>query len=203
MSAAFNVVNRLLLMRRLRVIGLPEDIVSSIQDWLTNRLAYCEVGGVTSIMRSIDKGTIQGLILGPLLFAIFVSPLWDLIEATSFADDNYIVSEGQDVAESLQKCKETTEQAILWFKKSGLCVNEQKTEICVFNKNDVGPCRVELNGLNVEVNKQIKVLGLIFDTKLTWFTQAMTAIEKANKVKQGLRLVNKYFTKEEMVKLST
>jgi hypothetical protein len=143
------------------------------------------------------------LILGPLLFAIFVSPLWDLIEATSFADDNYIISEGQDMADSLQKCKVTTEQAIMWFKKSGLCVNEQKTEVCVFNKNDVGRHRIELNGVNLEVGKQIKVLGLIFDTKLTWFAQAMAAIEKANKIKQGLRLVNRYFTKEEMVKLST
>ena len=154
-------------------------------------------------MRNIDEGTIQGSILGPLLFAIFVSPLWDLIEATSFADDNYIVNEGQDVAESLWKCKETTEQAILWFKKSGQCVNKQKTEVWVFNKNDVGIHRVKLNGLSIEVTKQIKVLGLIYDTKLTWFAQAMVAIEKATKIKQGLRMVNKYFTKEEMVKLST
>ena len=203
LSAAFDVVNRPLLIRRLRVIGLPESIVTLIQDWLTDRLAYCEVGGVTSMMRMIEEGTIQGSILGPLLFAIFVSPLWDIIEATSFADDNYIINEGRDVVDSLQKCKETTEQAILWFKKSGLCVNEQKTEVCVFNKNDVGQQRIELNGLNIEVGKQIKVLGLIFDTKLTWFAQAMSAIEKANKVKQGLRLVSKFFTKEEMVKLST
>jgi hypothetical protein len=203
LSAAFDVVNRPLLIRRLRVIGLPESIVTLIQDWLTDRVAYCEVGGTTSMMRNINEGTIQGSILGPLLFAIFVSPLWDLIEATSFADDNYIISEGQDVADSLQKCKVTTEQAITWFKKSGLCVNEQKTEVCVFNKNDVGRHRIELNGVNLEVGKQIKVLGLIFDTKLTWFAQAMAAIEKANKVKQGLRLVNRYFTKEEMVKLST
>ena len=203
LSAAFDVVNRPLLIRRLRVIGLPENIVTLIQDWLTDRMAYCEVGGVTSMMRMIEEGTIQGSILGPLLFAIFVSPLWDIIEATSFADDNYIINEGRDVVDSLQKCKETTEQAILWFKKSGLCVNEQKTEVCVFNRNDVGRHRLELNGLNIEVSKQIKVLGLIFDTKLTWFTQAMSAIEKANKVKQGIRLVSKYFTKEEMVKLST
>ena len=91
---------------------------------------------------------------------------------TSVHTNNYIVSEGQDVAESLQKCKETTEQAIFWFKKSGLCVNVQKTEVCMFNKNDVGRHRVELIGLSIEVNKQIKVLGLIFDTKLAWFAQA-------------------------------
>ena len=31
----------------------------------------------------------------------------------------------------------------------------------------------------------------------------MTAIERSNKIKQGLCLVGKYFTKEEMVKMST
>ena len=62
---------------------------------------------------------------------------------------------------------------------------------------------IELNGLAVKVKHQIRVLGLFFDTKLSWYTQAMTAIEKANKIKQGLRLVGKYFTKEEMVKIST
>ena len=61
------------------------------------------------MMRSINEGTIQGSILGPLLFAIFVSPLWDRMEATTFADDNYIVSEGRDIAESLENCKAKTE----------------------------------------------------------------------------------------------
>jgi hypothetical protein len=58
LSAAFDVVNRPLLIRRLRVVGLPESIVTLVQDWLTDRLAYCEVGGTTSIMRNIDEGTI-------------------------------------------------------------------------------------------------------------------------------------------------
>ena len=83
------------------------------------------------MIRMIMEGTVQGSILGPMLFVIFVSPLWDMIEATSFADDIYIIREGNDVVDSLQKCKESTEQAILWFKKSRLCVNEQKTEIFV------------------------------------------------------------------------
>jgi hypothetical protein len=60
-----------------------------------------------------------------------------------------------------------------------------------------------LNVLTIEVRHQIKVLGLIFVMKLSWYPQVMTAIERANKIKQGLRLVGKYFTKEEMVKIST
>ena len=88
LSAAFDVVNRPLLMRRMRVMGIPEVVILLIQDWLTDRMAYCEVGGKNSLMQMIEEGTVQGSILGPILFAIFVSPLWDIIEATSFADDN-------------------------------------------------------------------------------------------------------------------
>jgi hypothetical protein len=203
LSAAFDVVNRPLLLRRMRVLGIPEAIILLIQDWLAGRMAYCEVGGRNSMIRMIEEGTVQGSILGPLLFAIFVSPLWDIVEATSFADDNYIIREGMNVEDCLQKCKESTEIAITWFKKSGLCVNEQKTEVCIFNQNDVGQHEIELNGVSIAVKRQMKVLGLIFDTKLTWYPQVMTAIEKANKIKQGLRLIGRYFTKEEMVKIST
>ena len=36
-----------------------------------------------------DVGTIQGSILGPILYALFVSPLFDLTQITNFADDNF------------------------------------------------------------------------------------------------------------------
>ena len=183
---------------------MPYAKISSInQDWLTDRMAYCEVNGMSSMMKMIEEGTVQGSILGPVLFALFVSPLWDIIEATTFADDNYIIGEGQSAADCIQKCKEATEKAISWFKKSGQCVNEQKTEVCIFSRNDVGANIIEINGMNIKIKHQMQVLGIIFDTKLTWYPQVMTAIEKANKVKQGLRIVSKYFTKEEMVKIST
>jgi hypothetical protein len=35
-------------------------------------------------------GTVQGSILGPVLYAIFVSPMFDLEELSAFADDTFI-----------------------------------------------------------------------------------------------------------------
>ena len=43
LSAAFDVVNRPLLIKRLRIMGIPESVVLLIKDWLTDRLAYCKV----------------------------------------------------------------------------------------------------------------------------------------------------------------
>jgi hypothetical protein len=49
----------------------------------------------------------------------------------------------------------------------------------------------------------MKILGLIFDSKLNWYHQTVTAIEKAKKAKQALRIISRYFSPVEMVKLST
>ena len=43
----------------------------------------------------------------------------------------------------------------------------------------------------------------VFDSKLNWYKQTIKAIEKSKKAIQGLRLISKYFSVEEMIKLST
>ena len=47
LSAAFDVVNVGLLVKRMKIIGLPEDITSLVEIWLTERFFYVEVDGVT------------------------------------------------------------------------------------------------------------------------------------------------------------
>ena len=90
-----------------------------------------------------------------------------------------------------------------WFLKSGLCVNKKKTELCLFYKNDTRTTESLLGGEKATVLKDIKILGLVFDSKLNWYKQTIKAIEKSNKARQGLRLISKYFLVEEMIKLST
>jgi hypothetical protein len=45
LSAAFDLVNVELLVRRLRIIGLPSDLISLIRCWLSSREFYVEVNG--------------------------------------------------------------------------------------------------------------------------------------------------------------
>ena len=40
----------------------------------------------------INCGTIQGSILGPILYVIYVSPLFDITNLSNFADDNYALT---------------------------------------------------------------------------------------------------------------
>ena len=56
-----------------------------------NRYFYVSVEGSNSIIHDCNVGTVQGSILGPILYAIFVGLLFDLAKMTFFADDNYII----------------------------------------------------------------------------------------------------------------
>ena len=61
LSAAFDVVNRDLLFERMIKMGLPNDIVGLLKDWLSDRMFHVEAnGGISSLYRS-DFGT--GLVL--------------------------------------------------------------------------------------------------------------------------------------------
>ena len=91
LSSAFDLVNVSLLLKRLKIIGLPEDIIKLIKAWLENRSFYVSINGENSQMFDVLHGTVQGSVLGPVLYAIFVSPMFDLEDMSSFADDNYTI----------------------------------------------------------------------------------------------------------------
>ena len=57
LSAAFDIVNVDLLIRRLTVAGLPTDIIHLIRVWLKERFFYVSVNGVDSY---IDLCSFQG-----------------------------------------------------------------------------------------------------------------------------------------------
>ena len=87
-------------MDRLQIVGLPVDLVALIEVWFTDRFFYIEIGDLKSVLHSINSGTIQGSILGPILYAIYVEPFFDLTDLSNFADSNFILTchENKNVA---------------------------------------------------------------------------------------------------------
>ncbi len=46
---------------------------------------------LNSMILISDIGTVQGSILGPILYALFSRPLYDLEKLTTFVDNNYMI----------------------------------------------------------------------------------------------------------------
>jgi len=136
LSAAFDTVDHRLLVAKLQAAGIPTNIVALIDEWLTGREAYVEVDGETSYFFDVKKGTVQGSILGPVLFAIFVRGLEDIEPVSIYADDNYLVCAADTEIELVEELGTRTTNLITWLTNNGLKVNLKKTEFIIFNNKN-------------------------------------------------------------------
>ena len=203
LSAAFDVVNVDLLLQRLKVMGIPDDITDLLDSWLKNRLCYVEVRNDCSQYYDSNTGTVQGSILGPILFSLFMSPLLEKEDLISYADDSYLIKGNKSKEVALQRLTFQLEKVRSWISNSGLKVNVEKTELIIFHKSDTARSSIIVNGVDVHSKKEMSVLGVMFDAKMEWAQQIEKATRKARSALQGLRLLSKFFTTTEKLTLLT
>ena len=86
---------------------------------------------------------------------------------------------------------------------SGLKINETKTELCLFHRNDHEPVTITVNNVQLTSKHSINVLGIQFDSKLSWSNQVNKSINKAKKAYHAINLIKKYFNSTELKGLLT
>ena len=170
-----------LLLEGLRIVGLPVDVVELIKVWLTNRSFYIELNDLNSILHDINSGTIQGSILGPILYAIYVAPLFDLTDLSNFADDNFILTFNENKDRAISEMETKLSLITKRLTDSGLKVNQSKTELCHFYRKDTPAVEIRVNNTTIKSKDNMNVLGVIFDSKLTWAKHISTQISKSSR----------------------
>ena len=203
LSAAFDVVNVDLLLERLKRIGMPKDILSLLTSWLMERQCYVEVRNCCSQYYDSNDGTVQGSILGPVLFSLFLSPLLEKEDLISYADDSYLIRGNKTKEIALQRLQFQIKKVEKWLTNSGLKVNVAKTEIVIFHKSDTALSSIRMNGQEIPSKKEISVLGVMFDSKLEWSLQVEKSVRKARATLQGIRVISKFFSTPEKLTLLT
>ena len=120
-------MNHDLLVSKLGGYGFQEDALVFMKSDFTNRQQRVHVNSNFSMWEKIISGVLQGSILGPLLFNIFLNDLFLFVEnsnLSNYADDNMLSSSGN----YLEKVKQTTlrqDFGILtkWFYENNMVLN--------------------------------------------------------------------------------
>ena len=79
LSASFDMVDHRLLIDKLRLYGFTDCSLDWISTYLYGRSQAVYVDGFLSTLLPVDSGVLQGSILGPLLYTIFMNELPEIL----------------------------------------------------------------------------------------------------------------------------
>ena len=87
-SVAFDRVNHQGILYRLCSVGIEGSVLSTLTQFLSNRSQHVMVDGCRSKLVDIVSGVPHGSVLGPLLFLLYTSELFSILEnkMISYAD---------------------------------------------------------------------------------------------------------------------
>ena len=139
LSAALDTVDQSILLNRLSSkLGLNGTALAWFRSYLSGRSQRVSVRGVVSDKFDLHYGVPRGSCLGPLLFTVYASALFDVVEkhlptVHCYADDSQLyisfspkVHSGQvDAVASIEHCIKDIRQ---WMSQDKLLMNDAKTE---------------------------------------------------------------------------
>ncbi|GBO45706.1 putative RNA-directed DNA polymerase from transposon X-element, partial [Araneus ventricosus] len=151
---------------------LPHYLIDIIILFLLNRTFKVKLNSTLSETGHIKAGTPQGSILSPLLYTVYTAdfPVNNHITNCFFADDTAILAQGSTTKFVIRTLQRGLIEIEKWCTLWRVAINTDKTRSVMFRK---GHPRNNLQSLTffeeeLSWDKEVKYLGLILDSKLTF-----------------------------------
>ena len=186
LEKAYQTAWQYLVMRELYDAGLRGNLGKFISEFMRDRKFQVRVGNRVSLVHNLDLGVPQGSVLSVKLFLIAVNTVIKFIPNTIsraiYVDDFRLSIAVQELESAKRVFDGVCKDLVVWMKVTGFRISLTKTKIVVFHRRPEGEkakfpvldfaFEIGLNGAIFEVVRDIRVLGVIFDQRLTWLLQA-------------------------------
>ena len=193
-KGAFDHVNPRRLITRLIEFNLDGDLIRWVQSFLTDRWVQLQIDNTQCPAHPINSGVPQGSPVSPILFIIYLSGVFEVIERSvtgiqslSFADDIGLLASGHSVKEVCDKLQKAARVAIEWGNENVVQFDAGKTEAVLLTrkrgrelKDQIQRAQVEVDGHHVPFNPEAtRWLGVWLDSGLNLKVHYQTCMRKA------------------------
>ena len=196
LSAAFDTVDHNILLARLKSrIGINGTTLNWFTSYLNNRSQRVSLNGFTSDSFKLPYGVPQGSCLGPLLFTIYSSKLFEVIkchlpEAHAYADDTQLyLSFSPDTATNHT-------DAVIAMER---CISDIRTSMLIGTKQQLSKVNIDcltVGSIDVVPVTVASNLGPWFDSNLNLQEQIQKTCKSGFFHLYNIRRIRKYLSQE-------
>ncbi len=163
------------------------NLLRWIKNWLTYRKQRVVINGEHSDWLGVNSGVVQGSVLGPLLFLVYIDDLEEgiLSKLSKFADDTKLAGV-VDSLEQSQELQRDLNRLVDWAQKWDMQFNVDKCKVIhIWTKNS--GVEYTMDGKLLQVVTQDRDLGIIVEDTLKPTAQCLAACRKDNSILDMMR----------------
>ena len=196
LKGAFDNVNHEWLLATLTSQGWPPWTLHWIGSFLTGRSARLSFDDWESEEQHVPAGVPQGSPISPLLFCLFMAPLYDRLRAVKgvatigFADDTNLLACGADTAQCTAALEEAWVVCDEWTKERSMTFEPSKSCLLHFTRaRRPRTEEVRLGAVTVKPQEDARFLGVFLDRRLNFRAHRAQVILKLRTQKYALSCI--------------
>ena len=184
LSAAFDLVDSKILIEKLKIYGVKDDMLEWVKSYMNERFQAVWVDSVMSDFVGHSLGVPQGSILGPLLFLIYYNDLPSILDCNieAYADDSTLSVSAPTNEEIRDRLNENCKKVVNWMPANHFKLNAGKTHHMKIGtdyrvKNSY-PIHVVMDGVELQESSVECLLGCHIQSNLKWHAHIENLIKK-------------------------
>jgi ribonuclease HI len=200
-KGAFDAVLPGRLVHRLAQQGWDKSLLRWIASFATQRTAQISWDNETGAPFSLECGLPQGSPISPILFMLYIEPVFKLgsnisINRYGYADDMAFLSTSTTLEKNCTILRQKWEEVLSWGQSQGITFDFEKSELLHLTKNRkhknppisvVKPDKTTHTVTPIAEKATLRWLGVFFDRKLTFKHHVDYWSTKAARIANGIR----------------
>ena len=197
----FDCLNHDLLIAKLDAYGFTRQAVRYIKSYLRDRKQRIKMNGSYSEWRNITHRVLQGSVLSPLLFDIYINDLFISVSnrlICSYADDTTTYVSDYRNEEIIRKLENDTAILSELIRDNSMKVNAEKCHVMFFRNTKSTSIERRIDTEVVHESTEEKLLGIIVDKTLSFKAHVISLYKKANQKLHALSRIAYYMDSKKL-----